>query len=83
MSETLKLKNEESAPNLRRTPQEVKKRIEELEGAIKMNDVWIHTGIISQVPEPNSWRKREILEAKLQELRWALGEDNKITDGLS
>ncbi len=64
-----------------RSPDEVRARVEELTKQIKGHDVWIHTGN-GKVPEPNSRRKRDIFEGKLRELKWALGEDFDVTDGV-
>jgi hypothetical protein len=64
-----------------RTPEEIQERIKELEFRIKGHDVWIHTAHAS-VPEPNAWRKKELYEAKLSEIRWILGEDILVTEGI-
>ena len=65
-----------------RTVEEIKARITELEKEISRHDVWIDTGISSKTLEPNSSKKQDILNAKLLELHWFLGDDIKISDGL-
>jgi hypothetical protein len=72
---------EEPTLSFRRTPSEVEMRLDELRRQIRGHDVWIHTGS-GRVPEPNSRQKRDILEGKLLELRWALGEDIDVTEGI-
>jgi hypothetical protein len=66
----------------KRTSEEIQARIAELKKEISRNDVWIDTGIISKTMEPSSLRNQDILNGKLLELRWLLGDDVQVSDGL-
>lgn len=62
-----------------RTPEEISGRITDLQQQIEGHDVWIHTGV-GKVPDPESRRRSNLLEAKQAELRWLQGEDVDIMD---
>lgn len=64
-----------------RSPDEIKARIEVLERYIEGNDVWIHRGL-DKIPEPESARLQNLFYAKLNELKWLLGEEIEVTDGV-
>ena len=81
MSSEHKKQNIEQNPSIRRSPQEIEKRIQELEQRIEGYDVWIHKGY-SEIPEPKSQIKKGIYEGKLSELEWILGKDISVTDGI-
>lgn len=56
-----------------RTPEEVEKRMAELRKLRDQNDVWIQTRR-GNIREPNAGRAYRLYQAKLNELRWFLGE---------
>ncbi len=64
-----------------RSPAEVQKRIKELEARIALNDVQINIGTYAN-PIMVQTREYETLVAKRNELRWFLGENVGITDGV-
>lgn len=68
--------------SVNRSQDDIITRIRELEKEINRNDVWIDTGIISKSQEPTSLRKQNILNGKILELKWMLGEEIEITEGV-
>lgn len=65
-----------------RSPDEIKARIKVLERHIEQNDVWIWIGPNERVPAPEHERLQNIFSAKLNELRWLLGEEVEVTQGV-
>jgi hypothetical protein len=76
------LRNSNPFFEIHRSPEEIVARIDEIKEEIHRNDIWIDTGIISKCQEPESLQKQTVLTGKLLELKWLLGEEVKITEGL-
>lgn len=62
---------------IKRTPEEIVTRINEIKEEFQWHDVWIHRGD-ALVLEPKSQRAQEILQGKLQVLMWVLGREEVV-----
>lgn len=66
---------------VQRSADEIKTRITDLNTCIEGNDVWIYRGL-DRIPEPRAERLQDMYRAKLNELKWLLGEDLDVTHGV-